>query len=341
MGKVSLKYVNAYQSKGRLYHYFRHGHFKARLPGEPGSLEFMARYTELLALAQPKASPATLTYAYGSIDWLIADYRANPKFTRLAPKTKVSYGHMLDFFKPIGRFSVSRVERAHIQALRKQFLNRPRTADEFAKVTSIIFAHAVDLGLIERNPAAGIAKVNRSEPYRAWTDEECAAFEAACRPGPLLTAYMLGLHTGQRKGDILKMTWAQYDGSSIAVRQHKTGRPLKIAAHTKLRLYLEIVRRETLLMLPTANGTAWDESAFSKAFRKALDAAGLPRDVHFHGLRKTAAKRLADAGCSVHEIQSVTGQKSLAMIAHYTDEANQVDLAKSAVSKLEKPKAIS
>jgi integrase-like protein len=37
-----------------------------------------------------------------------------------------------------------------------------------------------------------------------------------------------------------------------------------------------------------------------------------------HGLRKTAALSLAEAGCTVHEIQAITGHKSLAEVERYT-----------------------
>ena len=40
-------------------------------------------------------------------------------------------------------------------------------------------------------------------------------------------------------------------------------------------------------------------------------AAGLPIDCQPHGLRKAAGRRLAEAGCTAHEIMSVLGHKTL------------------------------
>jgi integrase len=51
-------------------------------------------------------------------------------------------------------------------------------------------------------------------------------------------------------------------------------------------------------------------------------------------LRKAAARRLADAGCSVHEIASITGHASLREVERYTKGANQKRLAKSAMAKV-------
>jgi integrase len=53
-----------------------------------------------------------------------------------------------------------------------------------------------------------------------------------------------------------------------------------------------------------------------------------------HGLRKAAARRLADAGCSTHEIASITGHATLAEVSRYTKAADQQRLARSALGKL-------
>lgn len=333
-GRVRLKYIDSVKVKGRRYYYFRHRRkgIAERIHGEPGSSEFMAHYTELLASVETR--PRIQRHTHGTIDWLVCEYQAHPKFTRLGAKTREGYGRMLNAFQPIGRFQVGDIQRKHVQELRRQFHDRPRTADEFAKVASILFAFAVDQGLVDRNPAERLGKLNAAKSYEPWAPAECAAFEASQPPQHALTAYMLALYTGQRRGDVLRMTWAAYDGLHIAVRQSKTGSPLKIRAHARLKAHLDAMPRDSLLMVTTARGSGWDESAFSKEFRRALNAAGL-NHLHFHGLRHTAAKRLAEAGCTAHEIQAITGHKSLQMVERYTREVNQGLLSDAAVTKLE------
>lgn len=49
-----------------------------------------------------------------------------------------------------------------------------------------------------------------------------------------------------------------------------------------------------------------------------------------HGWRYTAARELAEAGCSDAEIQSVTGHKTLAMVQKYRSQANQKRASKRA-----------
>ncbi|WP_439371557.1 hypothetical protein [Bradyrhizobium sp. DASA03120] len=41
-------------------------------------------------------------------------------------------------------------------------------------------------------------------------------------------ALILGLHTGQREGDLLRMPWSAYDGATISLRQGKSRRGSKL-----------------------------------------------------------------------------------------------------------------
>jgi len=53
-----------------------------------------------------------------------------------------------------------------------------------------------------------------------------------------------------------------------------------------------------------------------------------------HGLRKAAARRLAEAGCSAHEIAAITGHATLREVARYTEAADRRKLAASAMAKI-------
>lgn len=66
----------------------------------------------------------------------------------------------------------------------------------------------------------------------------------------------------------------------------------------------------------------------------AIDAACLSDDCVLHGVRCSAARCLADAGATPHEIMAVTGHRTLDMVEKYTRQANKVRLAESAMKKL-------
>jgi integrase len=172
---------------------------------------------------------------------------------------------------------------------------------------------------------------------RAWTIEEA---ERACAglPEHLRRVVILARYTGQRRGDLCTMGWSAYDGERIRVVQHKTGTPLVIPAHPVLKAELDQWQRIASTILTNADGRPWNSNLLSYHMPHALAKLGLPDDLNVHGLRKLAAANLADAGCSIHEIASITGHASLSMIALYTKSADQERLATAAIYRLTKGK---
>lgn len=66
-------------------------------------------------------------------------------------------------------------------------------------------------------------KLYALEGHHSWTDEEIAAFEAGWPIGTKeRTAFALFLFTGQRLGDVRRMSWRDLDGPGINVTQGKT-----------------------------------------------------------------------------------------------------------------------
>ncbi|MFT8354679.1 MAG: tyrosine-type recombinase/integrase [Gluconobacter japonicus] len=57
-----------------------------------------------------------------------------------------------------------------------------------------------------------------------------------------------------------------------------------------------------------------------------------------HGLRKAAARRLAEAGCTPHQIAAITGHATLSEVERYTRAADQEKLAREAMRRMENVK---
>lgn len=148
-------------------------------------------------------------------------------------------------------------------------------------------------------------------------------------------AYALALYTGQRRGDLVAMTRAHRKGGEIRVKQDKTDEELWIWEHSNLTTELDLDTDAHMSLLTTSQGKGFDAVYFRAWFADAIDDAGLPDDCVLHGLRKTAASRLAEAGCTEAEIKSITGHVSSQMVALYTKRANQKKRAKAAILKLE------
>jgi integrase len=115
----------------------------------------------------------------------------------------------------------------------------------------------------------------------------------------------------------------------IAVRQAKTNTALLIPLHPNLVAILSSVPKSNLTFLVTSFGAPFDPNGFGNWFRAQCDAAGL-KHCSFHGLRKAAAIRMADAGCTTEMIKAVGGWRSRE-VERYTRAADQKRLARQAL----------
>jgi site-specific recombinase XerD len=111
------------------------------------------------------------------------------------------------------------------------------------------------------------------------------------------------------------------------VRQQKTGAVLQIPIREELRQALDT--SEHLTFLVTENGKPFTPNGFADWFRRRCDEAGLSQ-CSAHGLRKAQCRRLAEDGCTAHQIAAISGHKSLSEIERYTKAVDQVRLARQA-----------
>ena len=173
------------------------------------------------------------------------------------------------------------------------------------------------------------------EGYHDWTEEEIAQFIARHQPGTKAhLALMLMLSTGQRRPDAVRMGWGDVVNGMIRVRQQKTGTPLMIPILPELKAALADQPKDAPTFLRTDYGRPYSVAGFGNWMRDRCDEAGLPNCAS-HGLRKACARRLAEAGCTIHQIKAITGHKTDAEVHRYTAKADQIRLAHSAFEKLQ------
>jgi integrase len=128
------------------------------------------------------------------------------------------------------------------------------------------------------------------------------------------------------------MGWQHIRNGKLVLRQEKTNTSLLIPIHPDLAQALAAGSRTNLTFLVTKFGKPFTAAGFGNWFRDRCDEAGL-RQCSSHGLRKLAATRLADLGCSEREIMAITGHKSVSEVSRYTKAADQSRLAEQAMAK--------
>lgn len=323
---------------------FRLRGFTTYIPGTPWSPEFMQLYAKALdgVKGQTTEAGASRTKA-GSFNALFVGYYKSPEFRGLKASTQATRRNVIEHFrKEHGDGPVRGLKKKHISAIIGGKANTPEAANLLLKVLRVVLNYAVDIEMIESNPAIGVKRYHsRGEGRHPWSEEEVAQFERRHAIGSKARlALALGLYTAQRRSDAVRMGWQHVsrklvDGKwkdVIAVRQDKTDTPLKIPMHPQLMQVLTASPRDNMTFLVTERGAPFAKAGFGNWFRDRCNEAGLPQ-CSFHGLRKTAPTRLANAGCSAHEIAAITGHKSLKDVQHYTLAADQERLAHQALAK--------
>lgn len=91
--------------------------------------------------------------------------------------------------------------------------------------------------------------------------------------------------------------------------------------------------RSDLLIQLTQFGKPFTANRFGNRMRKWCTAAKLPNCTS-HGLRKAAARRMAEAGYTNKEITAITGHKTDRDVTRHTKAADQIRLTDKAMEAL-------
>ncbi len=200
--------------------------------------------------------------------------------------------------------------------------------------------HAMDDGLLDRNPALRLARFSRkAEAQKGRIDpltpeEELRLLEITERDYPRwYPLFLTALRTGMREGELLALEWGQIDfaGGYIQVdRSLSCGKVVPTKSGRIRRIPLSPVLAETLAALKevrtaeatylgqllspivfcTRNGRHLDPGTVLDALYRCLERAGLRR-VRFHDLRHTFATRLIANGTSLAYVRDLLGHSSI------------------------------
>lgn len=339
---VRIKHVQVIEGRnGQLRYYFRKpGMPRARLPGKPGSSEFMAAY-QAAAAGQPLPQSINEDGDAGTFRRLIVEYLRSPKYLKGKASSQAVTRSILErFAAKHGDRMVAQMKVKHVFKIMAEMADTPAAANNLLKKLRAVIRFGFLAWDLKYDPTTGLERYDEGT-HHTWTEAELAAYEARWPLGTRQrTAYALAIYTGQRRADLVAMSWADYDAKAgtIAVVQEKTGTKLTIPVHRDLLPALKAAPRHHVRVLGLANGQGTSVAAFGNFMADAIGEAGLPDRCVLHGLRKAAARRLADAGCTPHQIMAITGHKTLSEVTRYTAAADQVRGGKAAITRLERTK---
>ena len=307
---------------------FRSKGFTGYLPGPYGSVAFRAAYDAAIEGAK---APNRSTTPQGTLAWLIEQYLASPKYRNLSESRKRSIRGELDWLRGVaGDLPFAKFGTRHVEALMGK-KSGPTAANTVKKNLSMLFNFAIkrEMG-VTFNPAryADRRKEN-ADGYHTWTDQEIARFKEHHPTGSKARlAMMLFLWTGASRQDVAAMGWRNVQGDRITYRRGKTGIGADLPIHEELAAELAHVPRDQFLFVTHGNGLAYRPTTLGNWFKDQCKAAGNPL-CSAHGLRKSLATLMANAGKSPDEIRAVMAHKTNKEGATYTKKADRSRLADS------------
>ena len=249
----------------------------------------------------------------------------------------------------IGRIKLKNVTDVHLQRLYHDRLDSGLSGSTVQKMHHVLhkaFSQAVKWDLIPRNPADNVKAPTPStkEMHPLSADEARQLLDAASEAGDRLEAlYVLALHTGMRRGELLGLKWddVALDNATIRVRwtitRKGTGYVLGEPKTKNSRRTVRITRRaiEALRSHRTRQledhklrGLEYEDSGLvfageggnlinpsnlrQRSFVPLLKRAGLPQ-ITFHDLRHTCASLLFQKNIHPKFVQELLGHASVSI----------------------------
>ena len=268
-------------------------------------------------------------------------------------KTQASYAQVArDFVSSLGpraSLDISMITKADVAKYRDSVAQRvtKATANNCLKQLRVALGAAVRDGLSQDNPAARVSRLHISQEERSqrrpFSDAELRLILSHVN-GEWRGLFLMGLYTGQRLGDLARLTWNAVDVRERELRfvSRKTGRRMAVPLAQTVIDYLaglEAGDDANAPIFPASHAMASKKngvSGLSQKFHTFLVDAGLAEhqgraetgrghsakrrvnELSFHSLRHNATTLMKTSGVSAAVVQDIIGHESEAVSRNYT-----------------------
>lgn len=268
----------------------------------------------------------------GSLGLLIKEYKGSSQWQELKPKTREWYEMGFQYLRPINdtpllRFKPSLVVKIRDKALKKKgwyFANLVKTT------LSTTFSWGAERDYIENNPAKQVRKIKRPKDLaranRPWSIAERTVVldEADAHAKQVFAAL---LYIGMDPCDAVKIPKTKFNGEAFDFRRQKTGNPVwKPAPKALKKIIAAMPKHDAITLFANSYGNPWTKSGFDSYWyklKKSLEERWLiNKGLTLKGLRHTHATMIRESGGSHREVADALGDKSEAMGAWYSRDAD-------------------
>lgn len=320
------------------------------IPGQPGEPDFEEAYQaaiegrpprKAVVVAHPGATvPKSFRDAWKRAmrapEWIGLDETTKKQDIMLAERF-LAMSVVEDATDMWSDMLVQDLRRRHLKDVLARFADKPHAGKHTLKVIRKMIRAALDEEWIEHNVSADLTYRPAYKGWRAWTDEEREKFEARWPIGSAArTCYVLALWLGNRRSDIARLRWDQFDFKKgvVTIEQEKGGKRLALTITPMLFDALKPLPRAGEAVLLTMYGEPFSEKSLTGRMADWTKSAGLPPGCVLHGLRKTLGKMMAESGASTRELMETLGHSDIKHAELYSRDAAQALLAKQAMEKV-------
>lgn len=211
-------------------------------------------------------------------------------------------------------FAPGQVRPTHVAEFLDSAKQTPSMANLMRSCLKSIFDRAVRWGLCDANPVREIKPFKTKARTRYITADEFARIRE--QASPTMQCMMdIAYITGQRRGDILAIRYADISDEGIFFQQQKTGNRVLVAMSPDLADAIRRARElhksvKGLTLFHKRDGSPLSATTMDGHWRRACAAAGV-EDAHFHDIRAASA---TDA--------RKQGMDSKTLLGHTTDSSH-------------------
>ena len=181
---------------------------------------------------------------------------------------------------------------------------------------SHFFNYCIKKGYIDKNPCAGIKKLNELSRLKTLSDEDIEKLINGATNKLTKDLISFLIYTGCRKGEALNLKWDDVDlrNGVIAIKATKTRYDRHIPISAPLETVLTGIEKNQGSYVFNRNGVKLTD--FKRSFHTACKNAGL-KDLHIHDLRHVFASALTMSDVSLYKTGILLGHRTPNMTQRY------------------------
>ena len=275
-----------------------------------------------------------------TLNTMVEYYQKSAGFAGLKPPTQVSYDNQLNKVcltcvqgnVQLGNIKLKDISMKHMtEAYEKWLVVGKRTANLRATVLSIVFKHAMQREIIDKNPVSGIKRKADNIRSVKWSRSDVKKFLSVAYADFRWRSIGLITHMSydwaQRVGDMRNLKWKSinFDEKRLDIVQSKRGAEVHLPISDNL---IKMLRQQEKdfgfqeyvapRVRPIAQSyTPYNIKEDSYLINEVKAKANLPKELTAMDLRRTAITEMVEGGVDLAGVMQVSGHRSPQSVKPY------------------------